>query len=122
MIELLSNLSPTVQALIGTLFTFGCTALGAAGVFLAKDINKRVLNGMLGFASGVMIAASYFSLLAPAVALSEDLDVPVWLPAVSGFLLGGFFCYWSINSCLTCIQVRKTLKGSKATGSAVCCW
>lgn len=91
MIELLSNLSPTVQALIGTLFTFGCTALGAAGVFLAKDINKRVLNGMLGFASGVMIAASYFSLLAPAVALSEDLDVPVWLPAVSGFLLGGFF-------------------------------
>ena len=67
----LSSFNPIVQALFGTLFTWGVTALGAAGVFLAKEINRRVLNGMLGFASGVMIAASYWSLLAPAIEMTE---------------------------------------------------
>jgi ZIP family zinc transporter len=59
MSEWLSVFSPTTQALIGTLFTWGITALGAGLVFFFKSINKTVLNGMLGFAAGVMIAASF---------------------------------------------------------------
>lgn len=85
------HLHPAVQALIATLFTWGLTALGAAMVFFFKSINRRVLDAMLGFAAGVMIAASFWSLLAPAIAMSEDLGVPSWLPAVVGFLLGGLF-------------------------------
>ena len=67
------------------------TALGAAAVFIGKDISRRVLDMMLGFAGGVMIAASYWSLLAPAIEMSEGKDIPSWVPAVVGFLLGGIF-------------------------------
>jgi len=93
MIAFLESLNPFIQALIATLFTWGMTALGAAAVFLGKAISRKVLDGMLGFASGVMIAASFFSLLAPAVEMSEGGPVPVWVPAVVGFLLGGAFLY-----------------------------
>ena len=91
MLESLTDLHPVVQALIATGFTWGLTALGAAGVFLAKSINRRVLDGMLGFASGVMIAASYWSLLAPALEMSEGKSLPAWFPAAVGFLSGGIF-------------------------------
>lgn len=91
MIAFLEQYSPIIQALFGTLFTWGMTALGSAMVFFTKDVSRKLLNGLLGFASGVMIAASYWSLLAPAIALSEDLAVPSWFPAVVGFLLGGGF-------------------------------
>ena len=91
MIEWLSQFHPVVQALIGTLFTWAVTALGAGVVFLFKSINKKVLNGMLGFASGVMIAASYWSLLAPAIEMSGSLGSLSWMPATAGFLLGGGF-------------------------------
>jgi len=67
------------------------TAFGAAAVFTAKNITQRVLDAMLGFAGGVMIAASYWSLLAPAIEMSEGKDIPAWVPAVVGFLLGGIF-------------------------------
>lgn len=87
------GLNPILQALIGTLFTWGLTALGAAGVFLAKDINRKVLDVMLGFAAGVMIAASFWSLLAPAIEMSEGQGIPGWLPAVVGFMAGGGFLY-----------------------------
>ncbi len=87
----LQNLHPIVQALLATCFTWVMTALGAAVVFTAKDISRRVLDAMLGFAAGVMIAASYWSLLAPAIEMSEGKDIPAWLPAVAGFLLGGIF-------------------------------
>lgn len=93
MIAFISQYTPIIQALMGTLFTWGLTALGSGLVFLTKDVSRKLLDGMLGFASGVMIAASYFSLLAPAITLSEDLAVPNWFPAVSGFLLGGLFLY-----------------------------
>jgi zinc transporter, ZIP family len=85
------ELHPVVQALLATLFTWGVTALGAAMVFFFKTINRKVLDAMLGFAAGVMIAASFWSLLAPAIEMSEELGVPSWLPAVTGFLLGGLF-------------------------------
>ncbi len=82
---------PVIQALCGTLFTWAVTALGAAAVFVHRQVSERLLASMLGFAAGVMIAASYWSLLAPAIEMSEGLGVPTWLPAVVGFLLGGAF-------------------------------
>lgn len=92
LVEWFKGLSPVIQALLGTLFTWGVTALGAATVFLFKEINRKVLDVMLGFAAGVMIAASYWSLLAPAIALAEEMGgVPAWLPAAVGFLLGAIF-------------------------------
>jgi len=91
MILFLQNLHPIIQALLATCFTWAVTALGAAGVFMARDISQRVLDAMLGFAGGVMIAASYWSLLAPAIEMSEGKDIPAWVPAVVGFLLGGIF-------------------------------
>jgi ZIP family zinc transporter len=90
-LDYLVNLNPIVQALLGTLFTWFLTALGAAGVFFAKEINKKVLDGMLGFAAGVMVAASFWSLLAPAIAMSEGKSLPPFVPAVIGFLAGGIF-------------------------------
>ncbi len=87
----LANLNPVVQALLGTLFTWFLTALGAAAVFLAKDISRKLLDTMLGFAGGVMIAASYWSLLAPAIEMAEGGPLPAWIPAAAGFLLGGVF-------------------------------
>ncbi len=67
------------------------TAVGAAVVFLRKEISRKMLDMMLGFAGGVMIAASYWSLLAPAIEMSEGMGLPVWFPAASGFLVGGAF-------------------------------
>jgi len=84
-----SQFHPVFQALLGTLFTWGVTALGAAGVFISREISRKVLDAMLGFAAGVMIAASYWSLLAPSIEISSSLGLPAWLPAVTGFLLGG---------------------------------
>jgi len=85
------NLHPVFQAIIATCFTWGVTALGAAGVFFVKEVKKKILDGMLGFAAGVMVAASFWSLLAPAIEMSEGKSHPVWFPAAAGFLLGGLF-------------------------------
>lgn len=89
MIVFFAQFHPVLQALIATLFTWGVTALGAAGVFLSREISRKILDAMLGFAAGVMIAASYWSLLAPSIEISEALGYPGWLPPVIGFLLGG---------------------------------
>jgi zinc transporter, ZIP family len=91
MIEVLSGLSPIVQALLATLFTWGLTALGAALVFGTKNVPRKVLDAMLGFAAGVMIAASFWSLLAPSISLSAEGPLPLWIPPLIGFLAGGFF-------------------------------
>lgn len=93
MLTFFAQFHPVQQALIGTLFTYGVTALGAGLVFFFKSINKTVLNGMLGFAAGVMIAASFWSLLAPGIAMAEELGQVAWITAVTGFLLGGGFLY-----------------------------
>lgn len=79
------------QALLATLFTYGVTALGAGMVFFFKTIDRRVLDGMLGFAGGVMIAASFWSLLAPSIDLAEAMGIVPWIPPLVGFLLGAFF-------------------------------
>ena len=92
-LEWLLDYNPIVLALAATLFTWGVTALGSAMVFFFKSINKRVLNIMLGFAAGVMIAASFWSLLAPAIDMAEESGTPGWIPAVVGFLAGGAFLF-----------------------------
>ena len=92
-------LSPVYQALIATLFTWAITALGAATVFITWNVSNRFLNAMLGFAAGVMIAAAYWSLLAPSVELSRAGTLPVWLPPLIGFLLGGAVL-WAIDRLL----------------------
>lgn len=93
MITYLSGIHPVLQALLAGMFTWGVTALGSAGVFLNKNINKKLLSGMLGFAAGVMIAASCWSLLVPSIELSTELGLSSWIPPVIGFLLGGLFLY-----------------------------
>lgn len=87
-----SQLSPIIQAFVATIFTWFVTALGAAAVFFFRSIDRKILNGMLGFASGVMIAASYWSLLAPAIEMAaENPNTPAWVPATVGFLCGAGF-------------------------------
>jgi len=93
MLEWLKQFNPVTQALIGTLFTYGVTALGAAMVFFFKTIKKTILNGMLGFAAGVMIAASFWSLLAPSIEMAKEQGQNAWITAAVGFLLGGGFLY-----------------------------
>jgi len=93
------NLPPVIQALYATLFTWLVTALGASLVFFFKEIKPNVLNLMLGFAAGVMIAASFWSLLAPAIEMAEEGPLPAYVPAVIGFLLGGAFL-WGVDKLL----------------------
>jgi ZIP family zinc transporter len=87
----LSQFPPITQALFATLFTWGVTALGAALVFTTREFNQKALDWLLGFAGGVMIAASYWSLLAPSIEIAEAQGMIPWLPPLIGFLLGGIF-------------------------------
>ncbi len=80
-----------LQAFLATLFTWGMTALGAALGFGTKKVPRKLLDAMLGFAAGVMIAASFWSLLAPAIEISAEGSLPVWVPPLIGFLAGGVF-------------------------------
>jgi zinc transporter, ZIP family len=110
---LFASLNPVLQAFIATCFTWGVTALGAAFVFTQRTVKHTVLVTMLGFAAGVMIAASFWSLLAPAIAMSEEMgDIP-WIPAVVGFLLGGVFL-WGIDKILP--HLHMGLPTSEAEG------
>ncbi|MEE9308623.1 MAG: ZIP family metal transporter, partial [Spirochaetia bacterium] len=93
-VEWFKSLDPIIQALIATCFTWFVTAAGAALVFFFKTINRKVLDGMLGFAAGVMVAASFWSLLAPAIEMAEkESSLPAFIPAAVGFLLGGAFLF-----------------------------
>ncbi|MFO7634787.1 MAG: ZIP family metal transporter [Caldilinea sp.] len=87
----LADVNPVWLAFLATCFTWGVTALGAATVFFFKTVNRKVLDSMLGFAAGVMIAASFWSLLAPAIEMSRLSGGSGWFQAAVGFLLGGFF-------------------------------
>jgi len=86
-----ASLSPVYQGLLATLFTYGVTALGASLVFFFKSVNQKVLDMMMGFAAGVMIAASFWSLLSPAIELATELGRNAWLTAAIGFAAGGAF-------------------------------
>ena len=86
-------LNPILQAIIAGLFTYSITALGAALVFFMKKINKTFLDGMLGFSAGIMIAASFFSLLLPAIDMSKELNFTPWIIVLFGFIVGGLLLF-----------------------------
>lgn len=91
MYEWFLNTNPVLQALLATLVTWGFTALGALVVCFFKNINQKVLDTLLGFSAGVMIAASFWSLLSPSIQLSKELGYIEWLFPALGFLVGGIF-------------------------------
>ncbi len=91
MIDFIQQYNPITQALMATLFTWGVTAAGAALVFFTKKVNLKFMDSMLGFAAGVMIAASFWSLLAPGIEMAEQMGHIPWLTAVIGFMGGGIF-------------------------------
>ena len=93
MFNYIINLNPVIQALIATLFTWSITLLGAAVVFFFKKINKNFMDAMLGFAAGVMIAASFFSLIVPAIDMANELKLTSWIAVPIGFFLGGILLF-----------------------------
>ena len=93
LIEFFSGMDPIIAALIATTFTWLVTAAGASLVFFMKSMSRRVLDGMLGFTGGVMVAASFWSLLAPAIELSGRDGGSTWAPAAIGFFLGAVFLF-----------------------------
>ena len=112
MISFLQNYSPIMQALIAGLFTWGVTALGASFVFATKKVNKKLLESMLGFAGGIMIAASFWSLLAPSIEMSQGSSLPSWLPAAVGFFLGGIFLGY-IDKAIPHFRIGPAIKRDK---------
>lgn len=113
MIDKLLDLNPVVLSFLATLFTWSVTALGAALVFFFKKVNRNVMDAMLGFAAGVMIAASFWSLLAPGISLAEELGKSTWLVASVGFLSGGVVLYIGDKICK---HFMKKYKKSNADG------
>lgn len=95
---------PVFQALLAGVFTWVVTAVGAAIVFTTQRVHQRLLDGMLGFAGGVMLAASYRSLLAPAIEISEQGALPAWLAPTVGFLLGGA-ALWATDKALPHLHI-----------------
>ena len=93
MIEFYINLNPILQALIACIFTFSITALGAGLVIFFKNINKNILDAMLGSAAGVMIAASFWSLLSTAISLAETLKMNIILVIATSFISGGLLLF-----------------------------
>jgi ZIP family zinc transporter len=93
MINFVLSLHPVLQAEIATLFTWSITMIGASLVYFIKNINKNLMDGMLGFAGGVMIAASFFSLISPAITMAENLNLIPWLVTFIGFFSGGVLLF-----------------------------
>ena len=89
------NYNILVQTFLATLFTFSITALGSSLVFFFKNVNKNLLDAMLGVSAGVMIAASFFSLLNPAIEMANNLNMIPWLVLLIGFTLGGIILYFT---------------------------
>lgn len=108
------NLNLITQTLIATTFTWGVTALGALLVCFFKEINKKVLDTILGFSAGVMIAASFWSLIAPAIDLSLELGYIQWLLPAMGFIAGGLFVLLSDRFLDKVLRNKKSLKGAES--------
>ncbi len=88
-----NGLNPVLQALLATLVTYGFTILGSALVFFFKNTNRNIMDAMLGVSGGLMISASFFSLIAPAIEYAEKLGQIPWLIISCGFFLGGVFLF-----------------------------
>jgi len=91
MISDFSSLPSIFQALLASTFTWSVTALGAGVVFLKKNIGRKLLDASLGFSAGIMVSASFFSLLLPAINIASRGELPAWIPVSVGFLVGGLF-------------------------------
>lgn len=115
--DYLLKYNPIYLALFGTIFTWLTTAAGALMVFFFQKDNKKLLNMMLGFAAGVMIAASFWSLLDPAIAMAEDRGMIKWIPAVTGFILGAGFVML-IDKSLPLFYKRMVMDKSTQTKSS----
>ena len=115
--EWFSNLNHVVQALIATLFTWSVTALGAALVFFFKKVKKNIMDAMLGLAAGVMIAASFWSLLSPAIEMAENLKMNAWFITFIGFFSGGLLLFVGdkIFDILDRKRKKETYKNDKNT-------
>ena len=96
LLEFFERIDPILGAFIASIFTWLLTALGSSLVFFIKTLNRQLLDGMLGFTGGVMIAASYWSLLAPAIEMTSDVspNLPIWFPSSVGFIMGAFFLFF----------------------------
>lgn len=110
MISWLLSLSPLLLALLAGLVTWFITALGAAAVFCFQRVRKRTMNVLLGFAAGVMLAASCWSLLQPAIEMAGSMGLPGWVPAGVGFLGGAAFL-----RAADCIPSRKSDRAENRT-------
>ncbi len=107
----IENLNPIYQTIIATSFTFLITALGASLVFVFKKPNKNVMDAMLGFSAGVMVSASFFSLINPALEMSKNLNFIPWVVITLGFLCGGIFLY--LGDKLYDVLVKKSSKNKR---------
>ncbi len=107
------SINPVIGALYATIFTWGLTALGASFVFLFKTMNRALLDGMLGFTGGVMVAASFWSLLSPAIEMTPGQGFEKVIPASVGFGLGAIFLF-SLDKILPHIHINfKKTEGIK---------
>lgn len=113
MLNYFTNLSYPIQALIATTFTWFITLLGASVVFFFKKVNKNVMDSMLSFAAGVMIAASFFSLILPAIEMAEKLKLIGWIVCAIGVLLGGLLLFLG-NKIFNFIEKRKNFTNSSS--------
>jgi ZIP family zinc transporter len=107
--QLMQNGNPVILAFIGTCFTWLMTALGASAVFFTRSIKRRTLNAMLGFAGGIMVAASFWSLLLPAIEASRDISMLSWAPALTGFATGTLLL-WVIGRSLVRLESERPLQ------------
>ena len=108
MLEDIFRLAYPVQALLATLVTWGITALGASVVFFIRKPNRNFMDAMLGLAGGVMVAASFWSLLSPSIEMSGELGLNPWLTALAGFLGGGVLLFLG-DRFFTRLQARRAL-------------
>lgn len=106
------SMSPVTQALLAGLFTWLITAVGASLVFFTRTVNQKLLDSMLGFAAGVMLAASYWSLLAPAIEIAEQGTLPSWIVPALGFVAGGLMI-WFLDQVIPHLHPDKPMAESE---------
>lgn len=105
------------QAFLAGLFTWSITAIGALTVFFTSTVNRKLLDAMLGFAAGVMMAASFWSLLAPSIAIAQHGVLPAWIPATVGLLMGAL-CLWGIDKLLPPLHLMQPLEAAEGPRTA----
>lgn len=121
MLESLFQLAGPVQALCATLMTWALTSLGACVVFLLRKPNRNVMDAMLGLAGGVMVAASFWSLLSPCIDMAEELGMRPWSTALIGFMGGGFLLFWGDRAFTHFSQKREAAgKNGRSAGFKRC--